>query len=301
MVKKTTKETIMDFIKVHGDKYDYSKVDYINAVTKVCVICKDHGSFYITPNSHKNGSGCYFCGREVVENSRRKTNEDFILDCIKIHGDRYDYSNTEYKGNLEFVNILCKKHGEFKQKASKHLQGQNCKKCASEENMVDFVEICKEKYPHYEYDKVAYTGMFNDVTITCKEHGDFKIKPMSFYHKSRGCKKCIDHTKSAQESKWLDLMLIEEKNRNVYIKCGDKTYCVDGLDLDKKIVYEYYGDFFHGNPEIYDKDDINPLLNEKYGDLYYKTKEKEFNIKKSGYEIISIWENDFKKKIKNKK
>lgn len=301
MNKKTTKDTVIDFIKVHGDKYDYSKVDYKNAITKVCVVCKIHGPFYITPNSHKNGSGCYRCGREIVENSRRKTNEDFISKCVKIHGDKYDYSNTLYNGNLEYVSIICKKHGEFKQQARKHSQGQNCKKCVNENNMVDFVEMCINKYPEYDYSKVDYKGMFIDVTITCKEHGDFKVKPISFYHKSRGCKKCIDYTKSKQESKWLDLMLIEKKNRNVYIKCGDKTYCVDGLDLNKKIVYEYYGDFFHGNPEIYNSDDINPLLNEKYGDLYLKTKEKESNIKKSGYQIISIWENDFKKKIKNKK
>jgi hypothetical protein len=82
------------------------------------------------------------------------------------------------------------------------------------------------------------------------------------------------------------------------MKFGDKTYCVDGVDLDKKIVYEYYGDFFHGNPDIYDHEDINTLLNEKFGDLYLKTKEKETDIIKNGYEIITIWENDFKKKIK---
>lgn len=298
---KTTEDTIMDFIKIHGNRYDYSRVEYKNATTKVCVVCSIHGSFYITPNSHKNGSGCYMCGREVVISSRRKTNEEFISNCIKIHGDVYDYSNTIYNGNLEYVSIMCKQHGEFKQQARKHLQGQKCKKCVSESNMVDFVEMCSEKYPQYDYSKVDYKGMFIDVIINCPEHGDFKVKPISFYHKSRGCKKCIIYTKSNQETKWLDLMSIEEKNRNVYIKCGEKTYCVDGIDLDKKLVYEYYGDFFHGNPDIYNPDDINPLLNEKYGDLYLKTKEKEHNIKKSGYEIVSIWENDFKKKIKNKK
>lgn len=299
MIKKTTEEVIMEFVKIHGDKYDYSKVKYKNAVTKVCVNCKIHGYFYITPNSHKNGSGCYKCGRLVVEESRRISNDEFIKKSIEIHGNKYDYSKTIYKGYHDYVYIVCKKHGEFKQQARKHLLGQNCKKCSYMNNMVDFVEMCKDRYPEYDYSKTIYNGMFNDVLITCKKHGDFTIKASNFYHKSRGCKKCIDYTKSKQETIWLDSLSVT--NRNVYMKFGNKTYCVDGVDLDKKIVYEYYGDFFHGNPDIYDPEDINPLLNEKFGDLYLKTKEKETDIIKNGYEIITIWENDFKKKIKNKK
>ena len=51
-----------DFIKksreVHGDKYDYSKVEYVKNHTKVCIICPKHGEFWQVPNSHLNGNGC---------------------------------------------------------------------------------------------------------------------------------------------------------------------------------------------------------------------------------------------------
>ena len=74
MAKKSQEQTIMDFEKKHGKRYDYSLVQYENAVTKVNIICKIHGLFSITPNSHKNGSGCSKCGRLVVDVSRKSTN-----------------------------------------------------------------------------------------------------------------------------------------------------------------------------------------------------------------------------------
>ena len=72
------KRVIDKFIKKHGDRYIYDLVDYKNAITKVSIICKKHGLFKITPNSHLNGSGCYECGREKVNLSRLISNEDFI-------------------------------------------------------------------------------------------------------------------------------------------------------------------------------------------------------------------------------
>lgn len=301
MRKKTNEEAIMDFIKVHGkNKYDYSLVDYTNAVTKVNILCKKHGMFSITPNSHKNGSGCNLCGREITVESRKKTNEEFIRDSKKIHGDIYDYSKTEYNGNLSYVKIICKKHGVFSQQARKHLMGNKCKKCSSESYYVDFVKRCKKKFPQYDYSKVDYKGMYNDVIIICKKHGEFITKPTSFYHKERGCKKCINYNKSKQETKWLNSLKIPKENRNVYISFGKKTYCVDAYDKKNKTIYEYYGDFFHGNPDVYNLEDINPLLKETYKNLYKKTKEKENTIKKYGYKLITIWENDFKNKNKNK-
>jgi hypothetical protein len=54
-----TKDFIDKVILVHGEKYDYSKVEYINARTKITIICKVHGEFQKTPNDHLNGKqGC---------------------------------------------------------------------------------------------------------------------------------------------------------------------------------------------------------------------------------------------------
>lgn len=289
---------INKFIKKHGDKYIYDLVDYKNAITKVSIICPKHGLFQITPNSHLNGSGCYLCGREKVNKSRLTSNDDFIKKCKIIHNGLYDYSKVEYKGVKSYITIICYKHGDFKQKASKHLLGQGCRKCRDEKSFVDFKKMCLDKYPEYEYDKLIYNGMYKDVLITCTKHGDFSKKAIDFYHKGRVCPKCINRCASIEESNWLDDMGVDIDNRNIYIKFGKKTLCVDGIDYENKIIYEFYGDFFHGNPMVYKKDDINPLLKETYGNLYNKTCSKEKIIIENGYKLVTIWQSDYKNKNK---
>jgi len=259
-----------------------------------------HGIFEITPNSHLNGSGCSVCGREKVRMSRLSNNETFVKKSNIIHDCLYDYLKVDYKGIREYVIITCLKHGDFKQKPSKHLSGQGCKKCSSVKMFVDFKKMCLDKYSGYSYDKVIYLGMYENVTITCLKHGDFDKKPIDFYHKERMCPLCVDRCKSKCETLWLDSLNIPIDKRNIYIKFGNKTFCVDGIDYDKCIIYEFYGDFFHGNPNIYDKDDINPLLKETYGDLYLKTKGKEATLLENGYELVTMWESEFKNKNKNK-
>jgi hypothetical protein len=297
MIRKI-EEVLENFKRVHGDKYDYSLVEYEKAVKKVNIICRNHGIFSITPNSHLNGSGCYQCGREKVESARRLSLNDFILKAEEIHGKFYDYSKVDYKNYLSKINIICPKHGVFTQQARKHLLGNKCKKCVNESNYVNFLEIAQKRYPEFDYSKVIYKGMFNEVTIICKEHGEFNIKPINFLHKNRGCKNCLDKTKSRSETLWLNSLNIPIENRNVYLNLGKQTFCVDAIDKENNIIYEFYGDFFHGNPEIYDENEINPLLKETYGSLYNKTKTKEEILLKHGYKIISIWENDFNKNKK---
>ena len=109
-------------MKCIGDKYDYSKVKYFNNQTKVCIICPKHGEFWQSPKSHLNGKGCYECSIEIrkikcKENYKpnfakrnRKTNEEFIADAKKIHGEKYDYSIVEYINNKTKIIINCPIH-----------------------------------------------------------------------------------------------------------------------------------------------------------------------------------------------
>jgi len=299
MVKCNTEETIKKFKKKHSNKYSYELVKYKSAISKVSIICSKHGIFEITPNSHLNGSGCSLCGRERTGESKKSDTSLFVKSANRVHSHKYNYNRCTYITNLDNVTITCKKHGDFYQQARKHLSGQGCKKCANESQYCNFVEKCEKKYKDYLYSKVNYKGMYSDVIITCKKHGDFSIKATNFYHKGRGCKLCKTYNKSIKEGEWLDDMGIDNINRNVYINFGKKVFCVDGIDKKRKIIYEFYGDFFHGNPEVYKKTDINPLLKEEYGKLYKKTKDKENIIISNGYKIIYIWENDYNKN-KNK-
>lgn len=110
---------------VHGDKFDYSKVIYgKNNYELVEIICKTHGSFFQRPWGHLRGQGCPRC-----KNSVMITNKDFIIRCKEKHGDKFDYSMTFYSGRRKPIDIICKKHGLFKQEARLHLDGWGCRKC----------------------------------------------------------------------------------------------------------------------------------------------------------------------------
>ena len=112
--------------KKHGDLYDYSKVKYINSVTKVEIICPIHGSFFQTPAKHINGKRCPYCF-----GTKRKTTEEFIQEAQKIHGNKYDYSKTIYgKNNRDPVEIICPIHGSFWQTPVHHINNKcGCPKC----------------------------------------------------------------------------------------------------------------------------------------------------------------------------
>ena len=111
--KKQTK-TREDFIrkaqKIHSNKYDYSKVEYVNNRSKVCIVCPEHGEFLQIPDKHLQGEGCPKC----CTKNRRYTTEEFIQRAKEIHGDKYDYSKTKYGYNKkDKITITCPIHGDF--------------------------------------------------------------------------------------------------------------------------------------------------------------------------------------------
>lgn len=123
--KRFTNDTFIEKAKkIHGDKYDYSKVNYVNKTTKVKIICPIHGEFEQRPDDHLHKqAGCPKCGRGVY------TQDAFIQKCRKIHGNKYDYSKTIYKSIKDKIIITCPEHGDFEQLTRAHLQGEGCFKC----------------------------------------------------------------------------------------------------------------------------------------------------------------------------
>ena len=123
--KLTTEEFITRARKIHSDKYDYSKVVYINYKTPVIIICPEHGEFLQTPNKHLSGHGCPKCA------GRNWNTEDFIKKAREIHGDKYDYSKVKFAKMIEKVCIVCPEHGEFWQSPQVHLYMKcGCPKCS---------------------------------------------------------------------------------------------------------------------------------------------------------------------------
>lgn len=168
------KYTFTDFVakanELHGNKYDYSKVVYVNSRTKVSIICPIHGTFEQLPSSHLSGNGCPKCARiytdehrqHLAESSRKSrgmTTEEWIARARQVHGDKYDYSQTIYINQRTNVNIICPVHGLFSQKADSHIRGFGCKLCGyetevyksvshkwSDEQRVKTAATCLERY-----------------------------------------------------------------------------------------------------------------------------------------------------------
>ena len=191
--RKTTEEFIADAKRVHGDRYDYSLVEYVNSNIKVVVVCKEHGNFLISPNKHIQNRGCKQCHIETT----RKSNDYFIKKATEKHGDTYDYSMTQYTSSKDPVLVICKKHGEFSIRASKHLEGQGCYRCAKEhianlqrKPKTKLLEEFRKVHGYkYDYSKVEYVDARTDILVICEKHGEFLINP-SNHKKGNGCHKC---------------------------------------------------------------------------------------------------------------
>lgn len=114
---------------IHGDKYNYSKVNYINGRIKVEIICPKHGSFWQTPNGHLQKKGCPLCAIEQKADKCRKTIDTFIKQSNIIHNNYYDYRKSVYINDGTKLEIICPKHGAFWQTPNQHLRGAGCPQC----------------------------------------------------------------------------------------------------------------------------------------------------------------------------
>lgn len=193
-----------EFIKqareIHGDKYDYSKVEYVNNHTKICIICPEHGEFWQTPNNHISKlrhRGCHFCG-----GSDNLNINEFIEKSNKIHKNEYDYSKANYVNHMTKVCIICHKkdkygneHGEFWQTPNSHLRGSGCPKCNKlsriryieyllRENDIDFV--CEKTFDWLKYKKSLRLDIFLEkYNIAIEHQGKQHFEPIYYWFKDK--------------------------------------------------------------------------------------------------------------------
>ena len=176
MRKKTLGEFIYEARKVHGEKYDYSKVFYESSLKKVCIVCPEHGEFWQIPYNHLKGAQCPKC-RAM---SSRSNKEKFVAKCREVYGDLYDYSKVEYVHNKQKVCVICPKHGEFWVTPNNHMRGSRCPACygTPKKTLEQFIEEARKIHgDKFDYSKVEYDGLGIKVCIVCPEHGEFWQTP----------------------------------------------------------------------------------------------------------------------------
>jgi very-short-patch-repair endonuclease len=114
--------------------------------------------------------------------------------------------------------------------------------------------------------------------------------PHNHISKGYGCPEC-GKKYGKSENQWMDSISILKEFRQYRI---DK-YIVDGYDPTTKTVYEFNGDFWHGNPNIYNESDINIVCKKSFGELHKRTIDNKCSLENMGYKVVSIWESDYKK------
>ena len=177
MAKLTTEECITKAKAVHGDRYDYSKVVYVNNQTKICIICPEHGEFWQKPNNHFNGNGCPKCAR-ATQSARQAMSQEVWLERAKhIHDNKYDYSNVVYVNNHTPIRIICPIHREFRQTPANHIKGQGCPICGMSKTKLSQEEAMKRlsnklsKFPYKVVEPFVYKGdRDTKVTLHCQIH-----------------------------------------------------------------------------------------------------------------------------------
>jgi hypothetical protein len=207
MAKKlTTSEFIKQANIHHNDKFDYSLTNYLNSKTHVTIICPSHGSFVQTPSKHlKSEFGCSECAIANRGLKLRLSPDEFLRRAIEVHGDRYDYSNMIFNSTKEKITIICKVHGEFRQRPLHHLSSTGCSLCSNELkginqtgrqskpkifNTTTFITKAKEVHgSKFNYSKVNYTTSNTKVIILCPDHGEYEQTPNNHLF-GYGCKLC---------------------------------------------------------------------------------------------------------------
>ena len=220
-IQKNEKNAFIKKAKeIHGDKYDYSKVEYKTNKIPVTIIChekdefgEEHGEFLQAPGDHLKGYGCSKCSSKY-----KPTTEEWIKKAKKIHSE-FDYSKVVYKDNKTPVTIICKKHNEkFTVIPNNFINDiYSCPKCraeykhnlyakTTEQFIEDAIKIHGNKY---DYSKVNYINNKTNIIIICKKHGEFN--QMAGSHLAGiGCPKCYLKSQTKLYDKLKESFLNEE-------------------------------------------------------------------------------------------
>jgi hypothetical protein len=212
-----TKITIKDFLvkskEKHGNKYGYSKVKFTKTSELIKINCPEHGEFEQIASNHLFGYGCQTCGQISRSNKRTKTIDYFIEKALEVHGVFYDYSKVKYEKTNKKVDIVCPKHGLFKQTPNDHISNKNgcpiCNESKGEREIAKWLD----------QNNIAYIRQHK--FLDCKD-----IRPLPFDFYLPNYNTCIEYD---GEQHFKEISVFNNKNNNLLkIKKRDKIktdYC----------------------------------------------------------------------------
>lgn len=261
-------------------KVIYDEVDYVNAKTKVKLICPIHGEFWQTPDTHLRGGSCPTCAKEkfIQQNKERAMTPDRFFKKMKdMYGDTLIFDEAVYVDYHTKLKVICPIHGEFYKTPQTLIQGQGCNECGKMRGIEkllkytdeEFRQICSEVLKDgYDFSKTHYNGMFKPCIVTCKKHGDFKTYPCNIIN-GHGCAKCAFERNSQLRKH--DLKWLIEKGNEIHKGRYDYSEVeMDGVLKKVKIKCNKCGNYFYATPHNH--------INQKSGCPFCRQSHLELNI-----------------------
>lgn len=302
--KMNTDKFVKKAVKKHGDKYDYSLVKYVDAETKVKILCRKHGIFEQTPAAHLAGQGCPDCWEERRGESINMGLNGFLEKAKQVHGDKYDYKDVLYVNNRTKIKIKCNICGKiFWQSPEGHLAGQNCPWCTGKKKTTEsFIEELKAIYKDsFNYDSVVYVNSFTPVKLLCKNHGFFQKSPHLLLC-GHGCPQCIIISKGEiKVSNFLNKNNIKyEKEKlipNDNFLAINKHFRVDFYLPEHNIIIEYNGKQHYKPVERFGGDEQLTLQQKRDCALRQYCKEHEVKLIEIPYTQYKNIEDILKKEL----
>ena len=264
ILKKMINKNKLRFIKIHGNKYTYVWESYVNASTKMIIICPVHGEFLQTPDAHLSGKGCAKCAAIKRNRKRIRPFNQQVSLFIKVHNNKYTYDESTYVNASTKMRIICPIHGEFWQTPNKHMKC-GCLLCVPElikkmktipwkTQLSAFREIHGNKY---DYDESTYINTITKMKIICSVHGEFWQVP--YAHKTgSGCPNCI---KSKGEIKIRTIL--NSINKKFYFQ-----YRFEDCKLIKPLPFDFY------LPKLNTCIEFNGIQHYEYSHYFHRTYDK---------------------------
>lgn len=291
------------------DKYDFGNATYKNALVRMeGIVCRSHGVFSQYSGALRKGIGCPSCGAEQRAAKLRFSLDEFYARVTALHGGAYSYPNRNYVSMHKKIDVVCPRHGAFSISPLKHYYSkQGCPACGAEKRGIRtsgknvgelaaitsirkhaamFVERATAVHKGlYDYSKVTYVGIKQEVTIICKKHGEFQQRPEKHIYEGQGCPRCSVHLSKQEDvlARFLAIFTpVIQRDRTIL-----KPKELDIYMPEKKLAVEYCGMFWHshGDKESERKDKLKHFQKHK-------------DCEAAGIRLITVFESDWQRNPK---
>ena len=303
--------TVDSFSKAIVEKFpNIQCIDpFVTTKIKLKFSCEDHGVFYSLPRTMLNEKTYYGC--PGCRKNNLKYNSNSIHNIIKdVHGNCVSL-NEEYTSYFRRYEFICDKGHTWQTYLSNVVSKKSgCAKCHKNSRKLT-TEVIDKRIKEIHGNILRRTGAYINATTNCEFtciNGHTWITRPSSVFEGDFCPQCNNKNRfSSMEIKWLEKMK-RKKNKNIIINALQKEKIIlklkgyryivpDGYDPITKTIYEFHGDYWHGNLRYKPIYKIQGLTKRE---LNKRTRRREKALLKAGYKVVYCWEKDFKKYLKGR-